>query len=251
MDSDGVVPGGSVGDELLVRDPTAPFGLRYDPDAVYVAFERGWEPHSVVLVEGSDLLRADLYGEFTTPEQLRALKTCALRGTRHVLVGRMLERVDFTRDSVVVVAPAASRRGSGLTVAGVRAPGVAPGLLRSVTSRRTGFVYVADVAPTVLDLLGRSVPSDMEGRVMQVRAEDTSARERTDFLVSANEDGVFRDTAVSAAQAARSSFWPGPWRWVRPRCCSSDAGGPAPSGGRARGPGLPRRHLSRRAAPFR
>jgi hypothetical protein len=201
MDHDGVVPGGSVGDELLVRDPSAPFGLRYDADAVYGAFRRAWESNSVVLVEGSDLLRTDLYGAFTTPEQLRTLKLRAL-GDTDALVGRMLDDVDFARDAVVVVAPAASRRGSGLTVAAVRAPRVPTGLLRSATSRRTGFVYVADVAPTVLDLLGLRVPSEMEGRVMQVRAQGTSSRERTDFLVSANEDGVFRDARVSGANTA-------------------------------------------------
>ncbi|MEX1007066.1 MAG: hypothetical protein WD271_04385 [Acidimicrobiia bacterium] len=201
MDHDGVVPEGSVGDELLVRDPAAPFGLRFDPDAVYDAFRRAWSPHSVVLVEGSDLLRADLYGAFTTSEQLRTLKTRALRDT-DTLVGRMLVDIDFARDAVVVVGPAASRRGSGLTVAAVRAPEVPTGLLRSATSRRTGFVYVADVAPTVLDLFGVDVPDDMEGRVMQVRAQGTSPRERTDFLVSANEDGVFRDARVSGANDA-------------------------------------------------
>ena len=91
MDSDGVVPGGSVGDELLVRDPAAPFGLRLDPDAVFHAFQTSWQSRSVVLVEGSDLLRADLYGDFTTPEQLAVLKAAALRDT-DALVGRMLAR---------------------------------------------------------------------------------------------------------------------------------------------------------------
>jgi hypothetical protein len=196
MDHDGIVPRGRVGEELLVSDPTAPFGLRYDNDVVYDAFRRLWTPHSVVLVEGSDILRADLYGAFTTDDQVRVMKTQALRATDQ-LVGRMLRDVDPARDAVVVVGPAASRRGSGLTVAAIRAPTVPTGLLRSATSRRTGFVYVSDVAPTVLDLLGLPVPDDMEGRVMQVRSTDTSPSERTDFLVRANQDAVFRDARVS------------------------------------------------------
>ena len=154
-----------------------------------------------MLVEGSDLLRADLYGEFTTPEQLRELKTRALRDT-DALVGRLLADVDPSRDAVMVVAPAASRRGSGLTVAALRAPGVTPGLLRSATGRRTGFVYVADVAPTVLDLYGIATPDDMEGRVMQVRSQSTSAADREAFLVHANADGVFRDARVSGTNTA-------------------------------------------------
>ena len=114
----------------------------------------------------------------------------------------MLEQVDLSRDAVVVVGPSASRRRSGLTVAAIRAPSVLPGLLRSATSRRTGFVYVADVAPTVLDLLGVSAPDDMEGRVMQVRAHGMTAKERTDFLIDANKDAVFRDARVSGVYTA-------------------------------------------------
>jgi len=201
MDSDGVVPGGQVGNELLVRDASAPFGLRLDADAVYDAFRNAWRSRSVVLVEGSDLLRADLYGDFTTPEQLHELKMRALRDT-DALVARLLADVDPTRDAVMVVAPSASRRGSGLTVASLRAPGVAPGLLRSATSRRTGFVYVSDVAPTVLNLYGVATPDDMEGRIMQVRSQSTSAADRQAFLVHANADGGFRDARVSGANTA-------------------------------------------------
>src|SRR5262245_16425298 len=198
MDGSGVVPGGQVGDELLVRDPTAPFGLRYDEDAVYGAFRDSWAPRSVVLVEASDVLRADLYGAFTTQDQVRVLKARALH-TTDLLVGRLLADVDPRRDAVVVVGPSASRRGSGLTVAAIRAPGVETGLLRSATSRRTGFVYVSDVAPTVLDLFGIATPDDMEGRTMQVRATGTKATERTDFLVRANQEAVFRDARVASA----------------------------------------------------
>ena len=81
MDHDGVVPDGSVGDELLVRDPSAPFGLRLDANAAFDAFQRSWRSRSVVLVEASDVLRADLYGAFTTPDQLRVLK--AARAARY------------------------------------------------------------------------------------------------------------------------------------------------------------------------
>jgi hypothetical protein len=198
MDHNGVVPEGRVGDELLMRDPAAPFGVRLDHSAVLDAFRRVWRPRSVVLVEGSDLLRTDLYGAFTTDEQLQVLKAAALHET-DALIGELLTDVDLARDAVVVVGPAASRRGSGLTIAAVRAPDVPAGLLRSATSRRTGFVYVADVAPTVLNLFGIGTPDDMEGRVMQIRGQRTSAADRTEFLVRENAEGVFRDARVTSA----------------------------------------------------
>lgn len=197
MTHDGTVPGGSVGDELLTTDPHAPFGVRMDNDAAFRAFDTAWQAGGVVLVEGSDLLRADLASDFLTPEQLGVQKADALRRT-DALVGRMLAEVDPSQDAVFVVSPASPRRGPGLAVTGIRAPGVAPDLLRSATSRRTGFVYVIDIAPTILQLLGIEPPAKMEGRVMEVRG-GLAQGDRVDFLIHANEDAVFRDSQVAAA----------------------------------------------------
>ena len=196
MTGDGKVPRGMVGRELLEDAPGWPFGVRMNLDTAYDAFADAWSAGGVVLVEGSDLLRADLYGDFTTSEQLRAQRITALERIDG-LVGRMLADVDPAHDAVMVVSPAASRQGSGLTVASLRAPGVAPGLLRSASSRRTGFVYTYDTAPTALDLLGIEAPKKMEGEVMESRGGAGSNR-ITD-LVHANTDAVFRDSKVALA----------------------------------------------------
>ena len=104
MTHEGVVPGGDIGDDLIVPAPGSPFGVRENPDAVIGAFDRTWKPKSVVLVEASDLLRADLYGAVQTSEQQRAQKLDALRRA-DMLVGRLLQRVDPQRDAVLVVGP--------------------------------------------------------------------------------------------------------------------------------------------------
>ncbi len=197
MGSDGRVPSGSVSDTLLEPDPHAPFGVRTDDDAAYRAFTDAWSKGGVVLVEGSDLLRADLYTDFLTDQQALVQKRAALHRVDD-LVGRMLRDVDPQHDAVFVVSPASPRRGSGLAVTGVRAPGVAPEFLRSATSRRDGFVYVIDIAPTVLHLLGLDVPEAMEGRVMEV-VPGPAPGERISTLVHANEDAVFRDSKVTTA----------------------------------------------------
>jgi hypothetical protein len=198
MGSDGRVPGGAVGDELLERDAHAPFGVRMDNDAAYRAFSSAWPTGGVVLVEGSDLLRADLYTDFLTDDQARVQKQAALHRTDE-LVGRMLADVDPAHDAVFVVSPASPRRGSGLAVSGIRAPGVKPELLRSATSRRDGFVYVIDIAPTILDLLGLPTPSTMEGRTMEVVSGGLAHGDRIEALIHANEDAVFRDSKVATA----------------------------------------------------
>jgi hypothetical protein len=195
MTGDGSVPRGSVGRDLLEEAPGWPFGVRMDLDGAYQSFADSWAHGGVVLVEGSDLLRADLYGDFTTSDQLRAHRRTAL-DRFDALVGRMLADVDAAHDAVMVVGPAASRQGSGLTVASLRAPGVEPGLLRSASSRRTGFVYTYDTSPTVLHLLGIDAPKKMEGEVMESRA---ASGDRIATLVRANTDAVFRDSKVQLA----------------------------------------------------
>ena len=60
MTSAGKVPGGQVDDRLLEQDPDAPFGLRLDRRRGRSRLHRRVEAGPVVLVEGSDLVRADL-----------------------------------------------------------------------------------------------------------------------------------------------------------------------------------------------
>lgn len=192
MDEGGVVPAGAVSDELLIEDPAAPFGVRYDNDAVMAAFREVWRPQSVVLVEASDLTRMDAYREFTTDEQGDVLEAEALRRTDE-LVGRLLDEVDAERDAVLVVAPVHPEGELALTVAALRAPGVEPGLLRSATTRRSGFVQLMDIAPTVLDLVDVDRPSSMLGRPFEVGRTGGDAEDRRSFLIDADAAARFVD----------------------------------------------------------
>ena len=92
----------------------------------------------VVLVEGSDLERADAYKVFSTSEEWSRLRKQALAWT-DTMVGRLLAGVDSSRDAVVVVGPSHPANTDALTVAAVKAPGVKPGLLQSGTTRRAGL----------------------------------------------------------------------------------------------------------------
>ncbi|HYF47258.1 MAG TPA: hypothetical protein VD926_13680, partial [Acidimicrobiales bacterium] len=196
MDSRGVVPSGSVGADLLLEDPRAPFGQRLDPDAVMAVFEDVWRQDSVVLFEGSDIVRADAYRTRATTSQRERLRERALEQTDEIL-GRMLDEVDADRDAVVVVGPYHASTGVHLTLAAVRAPEVDPGLLRSAVTRRTGFVTLADVAPTVLDLVGIERPDHMEGRPFERTEAGGSAAERRELLVDANREALFRDDLIT------------------------------------------------------
>jgi hypothetical protein len=191
----GKVPGGQVDPGLLQADPEAPFGVRLDPDVVLDTFRQSWTDRAVVLVEASDLVRADLAGRFASDEQRVRLRTRALRDTDN-LVGRLLDDVDPQHDAVIVVGPAPPTERPSLTPVAVRAPGFQAGLLRSTTSRKDGFVSMVDVAPTILHLYGLDRPESMEGRQMESADTGDSLAGRVSFLVNANEDGLFRDSQV-------------------------------------------------------
>lgn len=197
MGSDGRVPAGAVGPELLAPDPDVPFGLRYDNEAVLRAFRGVWDDRSAVLVEASDLVREDAYRAFATPDQRGRLLARALRRTDQ-LVGALLREVDLRRDAVMIVGPTPPLRESRLTVLGLRGPGVKPGLLRTGTTRRSGFVQLIDLAPTMLDRVGVKEPDSMEGRPAEVGRGGGSAADRRALLEDADAAARFRDDRIPA-----------------------------------------------------
>jgi hypothetical protein len=196
IDRQGVVPAGAVSSRLLEDDERAPFGVRLAPDAVRAAFERTWRAGGVVLVEGSDLARAERYAPVVSPDLRDELRRDTLRST-DALVGELLASVDPSTDSVLVVGPYHRESTTHLTVAALRAPGVEPGLLRSGTTRRTGVVTLVDIAPTILDLAGVERPGSMEGRRFE-RAETGPAtgEARAEYLAEMDEAARYRDSMV-------------------------------------------------------
>lgn len=195
-DEAGIVPNGAVSRSLIEEDPLAPFGVRYDPAAVLEAFDRVWPAGGAVLVEGSDLARVDRYRTLATPAQQARLRADALERT-DALIGALLERVDLDRDAVLVVGPYHSAAGAHLTVAGLHAPDLEPGLLRSASTRRAGVVALVDVAPTILELLGVDRPGSMEGRPFERTTRGAASGEaRAEDLVDMNAAARFRDGLV-------------------------------------------------------
>lgn len=196
MSEDGTVDGGEVSRRLLTRDPQAPFGLVLDETAVLDAFRTAWTDRSVVMVEGSDIVRAVASRPPAIATQDAKSYETAIRRTDE-LVGSLLAEVDPARDAVVVVSPYGSRVTKGLTVVGVRAPGIEPGLMKSSSTRRNGFVLLADVAPSILQLLDIPRPKSMNGRAFAVGSVGGTAQHRIDRMVDETEAALFRDRVLT------------------------------------------------------
>jgi hypothetical protein len=197
MGADGVVPDGEVGRTLLTADPTAPFGRRLDRARVLRAVDEAWDGggRSVVLVEASDLSRAAAYRPEAGAGPRRDMRDRALADA-DALLGDLLTRVDPAHDAVIVLSPVAPPGEPFLGIAAVQAPGVHGGLLQSATTRRAGYVQLADVAPTVLSLVGARAPEGMEGRSFAVGQAGGSAADRTGRLARAADAAAFRDATM-------------------------------------------------------
>lgn len=200
MGEKGRLAHGAVNRTLLRHDAGAPFGTRLDQPAVLASFLRDWRSGAVALVEASDLVRADRAASYATADGAAQMRRQALHWSDQ-LFGALMGHVDLSRDAVLVLAPVPPSGNRSVTVAGLRGPGIATGLLRSATTRRSGFVTLSDVAPTVLDQLGVPAPESMEGRPMLVDAGHGSASDRRAMLERANADGLVRDELVNPVTA--------------------------------------------------
>ena len=229
MDRDGQVAVGNVSSTLLVADPLAPFGVRSDDDAVLASVQRGWDAADVQVVEMSDLERAEDARPQSTVSQSDAQFSAALSRADRTF-GRILATVDPRRDLVMVVAPTAPAAGEQLTMFAMRGPGIDAGWARSPTTRRTGFVTLTDIAPTILDAFDVEAPSEMNDTPITSVADDASLVDRADRMVRADERARFRDEVTGPITVAfivglvalliavmvavgRDSSWRRPLRW--------------------------------------
>lgn len=195
MGSDGLLPGGSVSRRLLVDDADAAFGVRLDDEEVAEAFDVAWgEERAVVAVEVSDLVRAQEYARTASPARRRALRAGALRDADRLL-GTLLDRVRGD-DAVLVISPVAPAGAPDLGIVALRTPDATSGLLRSATTRRDGYVQLADVASTVLTVMGEPELGHGEGRPFRVAADDD--RDLVGRLARSEEQAAFRDSIVPA-----------------------------------------------------
>lgn len=201
VDHTGRLPGGFVADSLLRADNGAPFGLELDTNAVMDAFDNAWGDNQVVLVEASDLARADSYRLLATPAERGRQRLAALKNTDE-LIGKLLTRVDIKRDVVIAFGAFHPSYARNLGVFAIHGHRFAAGLAESSTTRRAGYVALQDIAPTVLEQLDIQVPESMEGRSAKSTSPGGDFSARVTQLSVENLESQFRDSVIGTAMVA-------------------------------------------------
>jgi len=193
VDERGQVARGRVDGGLLESGPDLPGGVALDAGTVLSEVERVWDDSDVVLVELSDLLRAEATEPVVTPEVADAVAADALARTDDLL-GALVDRVDLERDLVLVVSPVSPVGADQLVVAAAAGAGLEPGLARSGTSRRDGYVTLPDIGPTVLDALGIAKPDEMSAA--PIASSGGGAPDATTFRALADDNvrALFRNS---------------------------------------------------------
>lgn len=201
MDASGEVERAAIGDDLLMVDPSAPYGVRADVGALREAFDEALdEDCTVVVVDQGDLIRADRalasgieVSDDAADDALRAVDD---------LLGHIVDRLD-PDDLLLVVSTASPLRVDEVHfgIAAARGPGFEPGLeLSSPSTRRPGMVTLPDIAPTILRHFDAPRAASMLGRAWFADATETGDRVRAG--IDLDRESVFIDrirTPISTA----------------------------------------------------
>ncbi|HEX4979858.1 MAG TPA: hypothetical protein VFV35_07330, partial [Acidimicrobiales bacterium] len=196
MDRDGGVDEGKVGAELLLDDPTAPFGVRADPARVTDETLDALSRASVVVVDPGDTTRAAAMRPYASDAGAARAMREAVGRTDAILASLEQRLPPRTLLLVLSVTPRTSTW--ALAPAVVSGDGVTQGRIVSPSTKRAGVVTITDVAPTILAALGAEVPSEMAGqswRYQEGGGELSSFRRL-------HEETEFRDSIYRPATTA-------------------------------------------------
>lgn len=192
MGPDGTVDGAATGPDLLAPAPAWPFSVRTDVAAVEAALDRALAPPCVaVVVDPGDLERVERWAGLGAADPRRDVDRALAAADR--IVAAVRERLDPGKDLLLLVSPTspAWEPGARLGVAVAAGAGFAPGSsLSSASTRRAGLVTLPDVAPTVLEHLGRARGPGMTGRPFTAVA---GPRDRVRAAVALDRESVFVD----------------------------------------------------------
>ena len=187
---DGQVAAGSVTPSLLMSDDESAGGVRLDPGAVAKATSEALDSSDVVVVELSDLERAaQVINDKLSPAEAERLQRRALQQSDEVL-GEVLDLVDPSRDLTLMLTPDVPFGPAQLGIFAAQGPGLDPGWARSASTRRTGYVTLTDIAPSILAAFDIKLPTSMPDTRLIRSADRAGGQLPIAELTEANDTSV-------------------------------------------------------------
>lgn len=199
MDSRGRVNDGNVSKEVLLVDPSSPFGVRLNIDDLQAEYLEALKKDSFIVIDFGDIARADHFQWKDSGVKGRKLKKEALSRADEFL-GKVVTSLNKDRDLLLVLAPSPP-----LTPPDIAPPfspiivwgkGFAEGLIYSSGTKRKGILNNVDVAPTILNFYDIKKPTGFSGDVIET-APFTG--DKIEFLTNRLRQAQFADTIRSKA----------------------------------------------------
>lgn len=154
MDTSGRIPMGSVGPELLIQDPTTPFGWRTDYSQILSQIKNVSDKADIIAVETGDTSRIESGVEMFTPHSLTRARQKALKFL-DPFIGGIISEIHPDNILLFSVNPNTEMIKAGNTgLAPIILFGQGPGLLASSSTQRAGYVTNLDLAASICDLAG-------------------------------------------------------------------------------------------------
>ncbi len=187
-DREGFAGAGVLGSEILIDDPTFPFGLRADPQKYLEAFTALHREIDVLILEWGDFYRLDEERSLLPPERYRELFQYNLIALDYFLEGLFKDLAPGTE--VILFAPTPPRQAAGsgnvltpVVFWGEEIPG---GLLVSNSTRRPGIITNLDLSASVLAYFELEKPYYMLGEEITALASETPAAYLAAMLLEIN-----------------------------------------------------------------
>jgi hypothetical protein len=205
MNAQGVVDEADTGEDLLVEDPEAPYGVRTDPAELGESVEAFLEDEEcgVAFIDQGDLTRFDQWvmalGRDEVTGELVETQRAALMATDR-LIGELRQLLEAD-DLLMILSPTSpswadeAHLGVAVAVGGGFGEGTA---LESASTRRRGLVTLPDVAPTILEHFGVERPAEMNGRTMVAEPTDDDPAASMSAL---DDESVFIDSVKGPISA--------------------------------------------------